>query len=289
MSIDGAFARGLGQAPSLAKVVSVQNASVQVSAPAFGRSTARLAVPGYAARAGDAVLVATADDGSRYVIGVVRALRESTAERAEVRASDGVRARLERDEEGREVLALRDAEDRLLIAHRPALGRTEIFAEGDLALRAGGDLELDAAGTVRVAAGANLDLTGRDVRIASSDPSGDERSALTMREGRTELSTDRLGASVDRADLTVRELNVVTRTMRTVAGRVKREFEVLETRAERIVERTKESFRETEGLHQTKAGRLRMVAETAFTVLSDKALLKAKDDVKIKGEKIYLA
>lgn len=274
---------------ALAKVEGADGASVRVSGPGFGRAAARLAVPAYAPQAGDAVLVALADDGTRYVVGVVRALRDASAEGA-LMASDGASARLERDEDGREVLALRDADGRILVAHRPELGRTEIHAEGDLVLRAGGDLELDAQGAVRVRAGTDLGLEGRgDVRIASTDLDGAVRSALSMREGQVELSTERLGASVERADVSIRELNVVTRTLRAVAGRVKREVEILETHAGRIVEHARESYRETEGLSQTRAGRLRIVAETSFTTLAEKVLLKASDDVKIKGEKIYLA
>jgi hypothetical protein len=294
MSAEEALSMGWSGTIALAKVESADGASVRVSGPGFGRAAARLAVPAYAPRAGDAVLVALADDGSRYVVGVVRALRDSSdvpeAQASELRASDGAHARIEQDEEGREVLALRDAEGRLLVAHRPELGRTEICADGDLVLRAGGDLELDAQGAVRVRAGSDLRLEGRgDVVMASTDLDGEPRSALSMREGQASLSTERLGATIERADVTIRELNFVTRTLRTVAGRVKREVEVLETHAGRIVEHARESYRETEGLSQTRAGRLRMVAETSFTTLAEKVLLKAGEDVKIKGEKIYLA
>ena len=295
MSAEEALSMGWSGPIALAKVESADGASVRVSGPGFGRAAARLAVPAYAPRAGDAVLVALADDGTRYVVGVVRALRDSTdfppeSRSSELRASDGAHARLERDEEGREALVLRDAGGRLIVAHRPELGRTEICADGDLVLRAGGDLELDAQGAVRVRAGSDLRLEGRgDVAIASTDLDGTTRSALSMREGQTSLSTERLGASAERADVTIRELNLVTRTLRTVAGRVKHEIEVLETNAGRIVERAQESYRETEGLSQSKAGRLRMVAQTSFTALAEKVLLKAGEDVKIKGEKIYLA
>ncbi len=57
---------------------------------------------------------------------------------------------------------------------------------------------------------------------------------------------------------------------------------------ERIVERAKEAWRETEGLSQTRAGRVRMVAEQTLHLLAERTTLKAREDVKVKGEKIYL-
>jgi len=273
---------------ALAKVVAVDGAALTVRGASFGTAAARLALVGhgYAPRVGDAVLVGAADDGARYVVGVVRALREVAPS---VTASDGTSAALEADE-GREVLRLRDPEGRVLLEHRPSEGRTVIHAAGDLALDADGDLDLSAAGKVRVRAGTDLELEGAgDVRLAATDLDGAVASAVTMREGRTEVRTRRLGARVERVDTQVDEANLVTGTLRTMARRVKHDVEVLETRAGRLIEKTTEAWRETEGLSQTKAGRLRLVASGALTALGETALLKAREGVKIKGEKIYLA
>jgi len=273
---------------ALAKVIAVDGLALTVRGASFGTSSARLALigSGYTPRVGDAVLVGGADDGARYVVGVVRALREVTPS---VTASDGTSAALERDD-GREVLRLRDGEGRLLLEHRPGEGRTVIHADGDLSLDAEGDLDLSAAGAVRVRAGTDLELDGAgDVRLAARDLAGEIASAVTMREGRTEVRTRRLGARVERVDTQVDEANLVTGTLRTVARRVKHDVEVLETHAGRLVEKANEAWRETEGLSQTKAGRLRLVAEGALTALGETALLKAREGVKIKGEKIYLA
>jgi hypothetical protein len=48
-------------------------------------------------------------------------------------------------------------------------------------------------------------------------------------------------------------------------------------------------YRDVEGLSQTRAGRLRLVAEEALHLMGRRALVKAREDVKVKGEKIYLA
>lgn len=279
----------LAGAVSLASVDAVNGPELRVSGRGFGFVAARLAVTGdYAPQRGDTVLVTEGDDGRRYVVGVVRALRvKDGTEPREVRAEGGARASVERDGEA-EVLRVHDTEGRLLFEHRPAEGRSVLSAPaGTLELRAdAGDLELAASGAVRVRSGEMVELEGRAVRLRAAD--GSSSSELRMRAERTELETERFGAAIERADVRVAEANLVARTLRTVAGRVKHKAEVLETQAERIVERAKEAWRETEGLSQTRAGRVRMVAEQTLHLLAERTTLKAREDVKVKGEKIYL-
>jgi hypothetical protein len=62
----------------------------------------------------------------------------------------------------------------------------------------------------------------------------------------------------------------------------------LEVRATQLVERAKNAYREAEELAQQRAGRLRVVAETTFHLLAQRALVKAEQDVRIKGEEIAL-
>lgn len=87
----------------------------------------------------------------------------------------------------------------------------------------------------------------------------------------------------------VGEATVKGTTLSTTFDRVKTLAGVMETRAERILERAKNAYREVEELSQTRAGRLRLVAEKTVHVLGQRTLFKAKEDVKIKGDKVYLA
>jgi len=63
----------------------------------------------------------------------------------------------------------------------------------------------------------------------------------------------------------------------------------LETKADRIVERARRSYREVEELAQTRAGSLRLVAEDTARLLGKRLRFKAREDAKVKAEKIYLA
>ena len=48
------------------------------------------------------------------------------------------------------------------------------------------------------------------------------------------------------------------------------------------------AFREVEGLSQTRAGRIRLVAESSLSALAERVKLKAKSVFAIDGESIHL-
>ena len=64
---------------------------------------------------------------------------------------------------------------------------------------------------------------------------------------------------------------------------------MIETRAHRIVEHSKFSYREVEKLAQLKAARIRSIAQTSAQLLAERIVMRSKKDTKIRGEKIYLA
>jgi hypothetical protein len=65
-------------------------------------------------------------------------------------------------------------------------------------------------------------------------------------------------------------------------------FATLETSVGRLIERAAEAYRACEGLAETRAGRLRLVAEKTLHALAERALVKGREEVKLKAEKIYL-
>jgi hypothetical protein len=86
------------------------------------------------------------------------------------------------------------------------------------------------------------------------------------------------------ADVKVGEARVTS-----TIDRVRQVVGVLETRAERVIERARNVYRDAEELSQTRAGRIKIIAEKTVHVLGQHTLFKAREDVKIKGEKVYLA
>ena len=91
------------------------------------------------------------------------------------------------------------------------------------------------------------------------------------------------------ADVKVGEARVTARQLTSTIDRVRQVVGVLETRAERVIERARNVYRDAEELSQTRAGRIKIIAEKTVHVLGQHTLFKAREDVKIKGEKVYLA
>lgn len=119
-------------------------------------------------------------------------------------------------------------------------------------------------------------------------PDGDLE--LSVPEGRLSLKA-RDGVRVQSGEVEVLagRLRVDARTVEGTVDRVKQVVQVLDLRAGRIVERAREVYREVEGLSQTRAGRLRLVAQKAAQLVGENVLLKARDRMKVKGERIHLA
>lgn len=269
---------------SVGSVVEVEAGRLVVDAGGRGPREARVATAGpYRPGVGDEVLVALDERGAAYVIGVLRALR-LVHDGAGVATRDGSTATVE-EEDGHEVLRVRGAGGRLLFEHRPQERRSVVHApEGDLCLRAdAGDLTLQAARAVRVEAPEIRVDAGRRARVSTPDGELDlDGPDARLRAGTIDARAARARLRADHARLSARRLL-------TVADRVKHvATEVLETHAGRLVERARESYRDVEELSQTRAGRLKLVAERTLSVLGLDTRIKARRDVKVLGDKIYL-
>ncbi|HYH94571.1 DUF3540 domain-containing protein [Hyalangium sp.] len=277
-------------APTLipATVKSVSHGRVWVEVEGQASVSALVAVPApYAPRAGDSVLVAPGRGGERYVVGVLVALREATPPLV---LRDGTSAAVSEGAEG-EVLSVRDASGRLVFEHHAAAHRSVVHATGNLELRADeGGILLSARDTVRV-------HSAREVRVESdhsvrlgTTPAGDRpASSLAMDARGTRLSTPHLEARADTARVELEEASLTARAISTTCETARHTVDVLEVQAGRILERAENVYRDVKELAQTRAGRVRVFAETTFHLFGRRTLFKAKEDLKLKADKIHLA
>lgn len=235
------------------------------------RFLADLAAAGYdAPRPGDRVLYFTDEAGRRYVIGV-----------------------LSRARGGGELSALLDGG----AARAPALVRDADRNETVLRVP-DGDLVIDVPnGAVRVAGRRGVDvesegaLTLRSSRAAVLEAGrGKEGVArVEVQPGEVTVASRALLLAAERAELLAARLTIRAKRFETQVARMKQVVDVMETQATRIVERARDAYREVTELSQLRAGRVRWVAETTATLVSQDALLKARDRMKVKGERIHLA
>lgn len=198
----------------------------------------------------------------------------SAAPLARVEAPSGVALEERRDETGSACVELRASDGTLVIEYRPDdrtcrihAARVEIEAEQDLDLRAGERVRVSAP---------------RGVVLASGE------SELAIDERHVGLRAEELELDARRATWTGEALRLAGDVVETEARRLVHRVGEVETHARRIVERAREAFREVEDLAQTRAGRLRLVAETTLHALGRRALFKAREDVRVRGERIYL-
>ncbi|MFK7984841.1 MAG: DUF3540 domain-containing protein [Sandaracinaceae bacterium] len=237
---------------STGAVVSVDGRGVRVRAAELGERVAQNAVAGsWEPASGDRVLLLSDGRGACFVVGVLSALRPA--------GSLDLGLNVEQDERG----------------------ATHVTVPGDLHLSAPhGQIHIEGARGVGM-------RSERAVTIESHDGQA-SRSRLTLDGDAAEIRAGVFAAKAAR-------LVALAEDVTTIATRVDAQVEELRTRAERIetrvgalVEHAKESYREVEGLSQTRVGRMRLVAKGQLSWLAERAKLKAKDVFAIDGESIHL-
>jgi len=235
---------------------------------------AELALPAeYAPRVGDRVLVARGDEGV-FVIGVIAGLRDTDA------LSTEGGARVTRTEDGLEV---RGADDQVLYRYRVE-GRTSVLsAEGDLELRASGRISLRAIDRVRLAAERAVELVGGDLAVLEG-----HRARVALSSRGIDVLSRVVSVAAEEATARVDRLSLRGRVLETTAERLSRRVDVLQTEAKRILERAEERTTEIEGVDRSHVGQLRVHARELMRWATGRAVLRAADDVSLKGERILL-
>jgi hypothetical protein len=198
----------------------------------------RVAVPGYAPRPGDRVVVLDVGEVSAAIVGVLDAPPPTR-----IAAGSGASAAIEG-----EAIVVRDAGGALVATYDGASLRLGAV-DGKLVLDAG-EIELHARTRVAVTS-PELELTAR------------------------------------RADLHAEEATLTATEVRTVADQVSHAAGRIEVRVERLIERAGEAYREAE-LAETRADRVRTVAQGSFEVVAGRASILADDDAVLDGKRVLL-
>lgn len=245
---------------------------------------AQVALPSYdEPREGDRVLALVDDAGGAWIVGVIRAPRP--------------RSLLEEALEHASVVEVRDRRGELLFEYDPETERAVLHVpEGDLELsvdrgalrfRARDGVSVETTGELAMQA-AGVKVRGQRIELESSR--GEASSArVALQPGELTLVGTVLTAAADRAEFLASKIGVKAHQLESHVDRVRSVAKVLDVRAGRIVERAKDVYREVSGLSQTRAGRLRLVAAKAAQLVGENTLLKARDRMKVKGERIHLA
>lgn len=239
---------------------------------------AQIALPGYDdPREGDRVLALTDDSGATWVVGVIRAPRPSSLIDEALSEPSPV---LVHDRRGR-LLFEYDPEAERAVLHVPEGDLELSVPEGALRMRARDGIAMETSGDLSLRGGRRVELeASRDTGPASR---------IAMQPGELTLVGSVITAAADRAELLASRIGVKAHQLESHVDRLRSVAKVIDVRAGRIVERAKDTYREVSGLSQTRAGRLKLVAQKAAQLVGENTLLKARDRMKVKGERIHLA
>ena len=102
------------------------------------------------------------------------------------------------------------------------------------------------------------------------------------------LDPEKLALTAARAELSLGHTLFTGETVVAVVERAKHVAGVLETEAQRVVSRAKESYADVEDVALLRAGRIRQLAKDALHLFAGRAVIRADEDVAIDAEKIHL-
>jgi hypothetical protein len=244
---------------------------------------ARLArIPGYLPSVGDRVIVSFGESES-YVIAVLHASAPET-----LLLPDGARAELS---DGR--LELRDAAGRILVRYED--GRAEIAApSGDLHLCApAGRVIIESALDAVVRAGRDTRIeSARRFEVAQGGKAGEgeapAKPMLAIDARRATLRAPTVEVNAQSARLATSRATLLSRTIAVTAEQLSHKVVKYELTAERLIEKTKDSFRDASDLAQTRVGRLRTIVKDVLSTHARRTVIVSTDDTAIDGKKVLL-
>ncbi len=251
--------------------------------------TARLAIESdQSFTFGDEVLVVEDNQNNFFIIGVLRKKHRSE-QQGKLSVADGAYASIT-TENNRQLLSVHSSEDELLFKYDPHSQKASIFSgtENVVFEATNGNIEINAAGKIHLNAN-QIEFSGKsEIEFSVGKLLEKTRTALSLTQGKLDVSSRDVKVSARRTALFIEQSknaikSVISRieSVRLMAGKV-------ETKASSIIEKTENSYRTVEKLNQVKSGRMRMLIHNAFNLKSKTTVIKADDDVKVKGEKIHL-
>jgi len=224
---------------------------------------------------GDRVLVAGSDD-DLYVIGVLHAAAPpslSLPDGASVTLRDG--AAEIRDPGGR--LLVRYADGAAEIA-APAGDLTLSAPEGNIVLRSGRDIDLEAQGDLRHRAACAVETTVGDAPAPQ----------LRIGTAETRVRADRLDVETREGRLLAGRVSVIAERITTTASVLSQQVERFELTATRLIEKTRDTFRDASDLAQTRVGRARVLVRDMYSMHARRTSIASSEDTSIDGKKILI-
>jgi hypothetical protein len=267
--------------------------AVRVSTDDHTRAaSARVAsIAGYEPSEGDRVLVSGRGD-ELYVIGVLRAsVPVATPDPA---SPPTLRGRMALPDGGsvevREgAMELRDPSGHLLV--RYADGAAEIAApagdlilsapSGRVVLRSGLDVSIEATRDV-------VQRGGRVVALSAGASTEDATPQLKIEARDVSVTSERVLTEAKESRFVGGEVTTVARAMKTTVASFALSTEKYELSATKLVEVTRDAFRDVADLAQSRIGRVRMLVREVYSQRARRTVIASTEDTSVDGRKVLL-
>jgi hypothetical protein len=257
-----------------ATVLSIDGSAAWIDVGDGRRRSARLA--GVAVEPGSEVVAAGSDDAGWFVLATVGA--------------PGPVARTIRLADGTAAVATADGTSlEFRRGDGSPLFRYESDGEQGRVVLESTDLELRSDRTIRIRSGGDVALEGRRVVSRAVDAAGRVRSELRVEPDAVGIQARETSIASTTVRAEAERFDVVGEAAHVRMGRLVLAARRLETIAETVVETARNVYRKVRELSQTRAGRIRTIADGDAQFRARRVVHVASESYKIKSDKIHLA
>ena len=130
-----------------------------------------------------------------------------------------------------------------------------------------------------------LHQANRELRLRAG---ADSQPQLSIQHEQTRIDSEQLAIRAPKTTLITGRATVVANHIATTAKRLATNVERYELTAERLVERSRNAFREVADLLQMRLGRARTLVKNTYAVHSRRTVMVSKKETSIDGKKILL-
>lgn len=232
---------------------------------------------------GQTVLAAGREGGALYILGVLD-------RPADLRLRSGVRAEREETPES-ETLRVFSERGEMMFEYDSATGKARVgVPSGDLEIVSReGNIDFVSAEGIRFFAKNPIEMRSlQGISLASASPRAQNFSALELGPEKLELRSPSLAIQSDRGRIHIQDARFLSQRVTARIGQVKLVMDRIESVAGQVIQKAKNLFQTVEQLSQLRAGRLRTLVDETYQLKSQRAVLKAQEDFKIRGDQIHL-
>ncbi len=166
-------------------------------------------------------------------------------------------------------------------------GTATIVAQADLVLSAPrGRVRIESGHDVEIAAA--RDVVQRAARRVDVRAGNAEEPQLRVETERVGVDAPELSVSSAKVDASFGDVDVVAGRLTTVAASITERAQRIEVAAEKLVETTRDTFREAKGLFVSRAGRVQQIVRDAFLLKTRRTTLTSTDETSVDGKKVLL-